>query len=237
MVEYSPQQTYYQLLNVSVNADTNQIVNAYNEISKKFSIFPYATINEIQQINVNFVEYKRAYEILTDPEERRKYDLELGLNNRLEIFEEPNSLGDTKTHKLNLNDTLIRLTFSRKKLDTKDIEEFKTERIKRKFDKAKKYIELERYHEAIKLLREVVSLDFKVSDYHSLLGFALLKKGWENYAKIEFKIALEIDPLNEISNHYFKFIAPEPGENEEDRLSKKEKIKTYLANFFRFLKK
>jgi curved DNA-binding protein CbpA len=231
-------QTYYQLLKISPNADINQIINAYHEISKKLSILPYSSNNEIKSINIDFIEYKKAYEILTDPEERRKYDLELGISQNMEIFEEHDVNPQTlKTHKISLNDTLIRLTFSKKKLDSKDIEEFKLERIKRKFGKAKKYIEMERYHEAIKLLREVISIDFKVADYHSLLGFALLKKGWENYAQIEFKIAIEIDPINEIATHYFKYISPHSNENEEDHFSRKEKIKNYLVNLFKHLRK
>ncbi len=67
------------------------------------------------------------------------------------------------------------------------------------FDKSKKYIEMEDYDTAIGCLKTLIDWHPKVAEYHSYLGIALSKKGWDGYAQAEFKVALHFDPSEPIA--------------------------------------
>merc|ERR1719310_679691 len=62
---------FYSILNVSRSADTREIKSAYRKLAKKYH--PDAnpgkdTTNEFQEVN-------RAYEVLSDEDKRKKYDM------------------------------------------------------------------------------------------------------------------------------------------------------------------
>jgi Flp pilus assembly protein TadD len=53
--------------------------------------------------------------------------------------------------------------------------------------------------EAIKCLQAAIVIDQSVARYHSYLGLAVKKKGWDGYAQAEFKVALFYDPTDKIA--------------------------------------
>jgi hypothetical protein len=68
--------THYQLLGVSPTATTDQIRIAYRK--KAFQFHPDR--NKSSNAHQQFIAIRLAYEILSDPKKRTKYDAKLGLN-------------------------------------------------------------------------------------------------------------------------------------------------------------
>lgn len=195
---------YYQLLNIDPEAGVSEIIHAYYELCQNFSIFPYSSESEIIQTNSDFFKYKKAYLVLTSNDQRKKYDESLELLGQ-EIIDTAKqdyirSISETSDLEelLFLNDA--------PKLSNREIEftKMKTDITNNMFEKAKNYLENEKYHEAINLFRKLIDINNSKANFHSYLGLALMKKGWNNYAHEEFKLALHFDPNDEIALEHYK---------------------------------
>src|SRR5438270_2651083 len=68
---------YYQILGVPKNAAEKDIKSAYRKLARKWH--PDANPNNQKEAEEKFKELQEAYEVLGDPEKRRKYDV-LGSN-------------------------------------------------------------------------------------------------------------------------------------------------------------
>jgi DnaJ-class molecular chaperone len=64
---------YYVVLGVPKNAAEKDIKSAYRKLAKKWH--PDANADDAQQAEEKFKEIQEAYEVLGDPEKRRKYDV------------------------------------------------------------------------------------------------------------------------------------------------------------------
>jgi DnaJ-class molecular chaperone len=63
---------YYQSLNISRDATPEEIKRAFHNLAKEWH--PDARKHEREKATTRFAEISTAYEILSDPEKRRKYD-------------------------------------------------------------------------------------------------------------------------------------------------------------------
>src|SRR5690348_6621514 len=68
---------YYQILGVPKTAPEKDIKSAYRKLARKWH--PDQNPNNQKQAEERFKEIQEAYEVLGDPEKRRKYDM-LGSN-------------------------------------------------------------------------------------------------------------------------------------------------------------
>jgi curved DNA-binding protein CbpA len=72
----SKQQTYYDLLDVHPSASAIEIRRAYRELSKKYH--PDTTTLTRAKATVKFQALNEAYAVISNPERRLAYDLEIG---------------------------------------------------------------------------------------------------------------------------------------------------------------
>jgi curved DNA-binding protein CbpA len=72
----SKQQTYYDLLDVHPSASAIKIRRAYRELSKKYH--PDTTTLTRAKATVKFQALNEAYAVISNPERRLAYDLEIG---------------------------------------------------------------------------------------------------------------------------------------------------------------
>ena len=68
---------YYEILGVPKSAPEKDVKSAYRKLARKWH--PDANPNNQKQAEDKFKEIQEAYEVLGDPEKRRKYDM-LGSN-------------------------------------------------------------------------------------------------------------------------------------------------------------
>eukprot|EP00917_Polyrhabdina_sp_WS-2016_P011910 GHVP01026190.1.p1 GENE.GHVP01026190.1~~GHVP01026190.1.p1 ORF type:complete len:320 (-),score=46.98 GHVP01026190.1:60-1019(-) len=66
-------QDYYETLGVSKNATTDEIKKAYKKLAMKWH--PDKNPGNLQKAEENFKEVAEAYEVLSNPEKKRQYDL------------------------------------------------------------------------------------------------------------------------------------------------------------------
>nr|CAH7759653.1 unnamed protein product [Callosobruchus chinensis] len=64
---------YYRILNVSNNATTDEIKRAYKQLALQWH--PDKNLDNAEEANVIFRKIAKAFEILSDENSRRKYDL------------------------------------------------------------------------------------------------------------------------------------------------------------------
>ena len=74
---------YYKLLNLTNNSNSNDIINAYNNIIKKYNNLPFLSDEEKTQIK----ELKKAKFILLDDELKYKYDIYINKKNSFSFDE------------------------------------------------------------------------------------------------------------------------------------------------------
>lgn len=61
---------YYQILNVSHGASSDEIKKAFRTLAKKY----HPDVNKAADAEAKFKEINEAYEVLSDPQKRKYYD-------------------------------------------------------------------------------------------------------------------------------------------------------------------
>jgi len=168
------------------NADIDEIMAAYNKITQKLNLDTAILGGRTSQINYQIALYTEAFNTLISQEARRDYDVRLGQQEKKIINELSQNM--EKSREANLQ---------REKAEQREIN-------KTLFSKAKVEIERGDYDGAISMFKELIHSDHKNPVYHSYLGLALKKKGWDGYAQAEFKIALHYNKNDQIALRYYK---------------------------------
>jgi tetratricopeptide (TPR) repeat protein len=221
---------YYKVLNVERNVDDKNLYAAYSTMVKKYALPPGASAAVEHRREIEFAIYQKAFTVLSNPNERKKYDLQLELND-VKVQEERLNKNEAERRREHLknanlqsqspikNDPRLKdsvggfsltqfkiVEIDQNKLDVVKKEREQNEKIKSeaKFAKAKQYLSQGNDDAAIDYLKELVEKYPKVAEYHSYLGLAMQTKGWTGYSQAEFKVALHFNPKDEIALKYYQ---------------------------------
>jgi Domain of unknown function (DUF4388)/DnaJ domain/Tetratricopeptide repeat len=169
--------TFYDCLEVGRKAKEAELRKGYLDIVKKYhpdrhrSPHLHELHGMLQEILAKAAD---AYEALSDPVNRRRYDQTLrseaprGEANAAPI-ESPSPIPPSTAENLAV----------------------------RYFQEAKRYLENRDFHQAVKLLEEVVDLDPSKAEYHRTLAQALENNPkWRKQAEAHYRTAMKIDPFD-----------------------------------------
>lgn len=187
---------FYELLGVAQDASEEDIRKAYFEAAKKFhpdkfSSFPefFSYRNILEDF---FATINQAYQILSNKEERKKYDLELKGEKKKEF--DPRE----KAREL-LAEAKKAISAKQNALAIQKLSEIiylKQEDWKVLQLLGKLYIEENKLKEAENFLRKSLTLDDRQYETYNLLGDLYLKAGLKHRAIKEYQKAIEINPAN-----------------------------------------
>lgn len=187
---------FYEILGVKENASEDDIRNAYFEAAKKyhpdkFSSFP-EFFNYRAKLEDLFATINQAYQILSNKEERRKYDLEL----KGEVKKEFDPKERTRQLFQEAKNAISGRQFQLAIQKLSEIVYLKQEDWKVLQLLGKAYLEENKLKEAEQALRKSLTLEEKQAETHSLLGDLYLKAGLKARAIKEYQRSLELNPAN-----------------------------------------
>lgn len=218
------EEDHYKILGVKDSADLEEISKAYRKLAKIFHPDKHFQKNdqEREQLEIIFTKITRSFNLLKEPNERKKYDLQkkLGERKKQQTIIKVNQDKQTIFRQQKENQIKPVLSGNENKIETR---KKKAEEL---FGKAINLYESAENEQAISLLRYAIELNPDEAIYHSYLGLALLKKGWNGYAMSEFQVALKLKPDDPLAKkHYVK-----------QEVEKKEE-KSFLSKLGKVLKK
>jgi curved DNA-binding protein CbpA len=223
----------YIIIGVHDDAPFEEINKLYKALAKDFhpDRFSKASPQERKEIETVFTKITTAFNLLKDPEARKKFDTEKKMRlEREEILKNIQSQEKTGFNPFQTQPGSINLhsIFTDKKVDTQDIKNKKAEKLY--------HSSLTKYNNgeldaAISDLQAAIELNGKIARYHSSLGLAMKAKGWEGYAMAEFKIALNFDPNDSIALESYKPVKTTPLNNKTAPINKEQpELKKEKAN-------
>ncbi len=205
----------YVILDISPDITQEELVQHYKKLVKKYHPDKYSfqllSSQELKEVNAIFAKISDAYNTLKEPQSRVNYN---------EIRK--NVLLQAQTRNIILEQKTVDSLFKDSKIDPE----------KAKKEQANKFLiqgiddyNNSSFDNAIKNIKAAIEIVPKEAKYHAYLGMAMEKKGWVEYAKSEYKIALSYDPNNKIAQEKIKALnskeAPEKSENKHPGLISK----------------
>jgi len=147
---------YYQLLDLMPRTEASEIKEQFSALVKKFhpDKFHQFYDQDLQnRVNKLFEKITEAYEILKDPERRKKYDSQIGLSGPYEDESKRNKPEKQGSGKYAYEDT--------------------EHRAKQHFLHGKEAFKRKQFHDAVEHFREAVRLHPEVAEYQFMLGKTL----------------------------------------------------------------
>lgn len=192
---------HYKILNVEEDSTLEEIHKVYKKIA--ISLHPDRNNNlsdtEKSQLDKVFAKITASYNLLKNEEERKKYDAELKI--RIERADLIKKIQEEK-NKPKEEKKAFDMTNIVKNAKFINVEEARKEKAEEFFQKGLNKLNKNHLDEAIDLLKKATETYHNIAKYHSYLGLAMEKKGWNGYAQAEFKIALNYDKNDPIANKH-----------------------------------
>lgn len=196
LLEEKDKLNLYEILDVKEYATLEEIRNAYFEAAKKYHPDKFSSYPEFFKIRPKledfFATINQAYQILSNEEERKKYDLELKgeVKKKIspeekakELFQEAKRAISAKQNQLALQ-KLSEIVYL-KQADWRVYQLL-----------GKLYLEENKLKEAEQALKNSLNLEEEQYETHTLLGHLYLKAGLKQRAIKSFQRAIELNPAN-----------------------------------------
>lgn len=186
----------YEILKVKENATPEDIRQAYFEAAKKYHPDKFSSYPEFfkyrSELEDFFAVINQAYQILSNNEERKKYDLELKGEIKKEISP------DERAKELHY-EAKKAISAKQNQLAIQKLSEIiylKREDWRVYQLLGKLYLEENKLKEAEQALKNSLNLEEKQYETHTLLGHLYLKAGLKQRAIKAFQRAIELNPAN-----------------------------------------
>lgn len=196
----------YKILGVDNKAELDEISKKYKEFAKEFHPDRHTSKSqqERKEIEDIFSKITSAFNILKDPEQRKRYDYDLEVK---KVISRAHNNVDPKqtTYNFDPRKTVIggftlNQGFTDNKVDAKELKQNKAEL---SFQNGLEKLRKGQLDLAIADFQSAIDLNGNIAKYHSSLGLAMIQKGWNGYAQAEFKVALSIDPNDSIAKQNY----------------------------------
>jgi curved DNA-binding protein CbpA len=216
----------YKIIGVDDSASLEEINKNYKELAKEFHPDRHSNLflHEKKEIEVLFTKITTAFNLLKDTEERNKFDYEKRM--RLRKEETLNEIKSAQaTRKLNPHQTQpggidISSLFTDNKVDSTSFKQKKAENL---FNNSVSKYNKGELDSAIADLQSAIELNGSNARYHSSLALIMKEKGWNGYAMAEFKIALSLDPNDNLAMEHYKSLTANNNGPSNSPAEKKEK--------------
>ncbi len=194
----------YKIFDANKETSLEDISKTYKIYAKEYHPDRHSTKSESERKEIAdiFSRISSAYNKLKDPEQRKRYDYELDLE-KLKI-ERQNVKPDFRNtlNGFDPRQTVIGGFNLNNLTDNKiDIQELKNNKAELSFQNGKEKFSQSDFERAIADFQTSIELNSQIAKYHTYLGLAMMKKGWNGYAIAEFKISLTIDPNDKIAKN------------------------------------
>ncbi len=187
---------FYEILGVKDDAKEDDIRKAYFELAKKYHPDKFSSYPEFFEhrkvLEDLFATINEAYQILSNLEERKKYDLQLKgeVKKELDLKEKARVLLQEARKAISLKQNQIAVQKLSEIVYLKEAD-FKVYQLL-----GKAYLEENKLKEAEHNLRKSLELDEKQYETHQLLGDLYMKAGLKQRAIKEYQRSLELNPAN-----------------------------------------
>ena len=179
--------THYELFDLMPTASFVQIKNAYLQMVER--LHPdrarSQNVGDLDaELNDAFRRVARAYEVLSDPHERYRYDASLKIESTQitteSIAEVPRAQSSSPAR-------------SAEPLDTKSRRKAAAVR----YEEGRRFFAVGQYYEAVQVLKDAVRLEPDRANYHKLLAKALSENPkWRRQAAEHFQRAIKLEPFD-----------------------------------------
>jgi len=220
------EENHYKILGIEQNSTYEQINKVYKELA--ISLHPDRNNNLSQEEKIQlekiFSKITSSYNILKNEEERKKYDEELKI--RIERADLIKKIQEEKNtpKKEEKNFDMSNIVKNSRPIN---VEEARKEKAEDFFKRGLEKLNKNDLDSAIDFLKKATEINHNVAKYHSYLGLAMEKKGWNGYAQAEFKIALNYDKNDPIANKHHIINISES--KKDEKISIMSRIKNLFA--------
>lgn len=202
---------YYAILGIAPSADLKEIKRRYRELARRY----HPDVNPSPEAARKITEINEAYDVLSDPERRARYDTER-LFQATRIQQTPSNRSHPTYRSPSPSQSKVDFNGFGRVVNTPNPSAYphstaqgqrsatqsasaanRAAKADRLFHEAKIAFFSRRYHEAERLCRQAIALNISLSSAHELLGDILARRGDRENAVAAYSYAVQFNPQNQ----------------------------------------
>jgi len=223
------EENHYKILGIEENSSFEEIHNIYKQLAISLHPDRNRNLSDAEKIQLEkiFAKITASYNLLKNENERKNYDNELKI--RRERAELIKKIEEEKNKPQEEKKAFDMSNIIAKNIKSANLEEVKKEKAEELFKRGVEKLNKNELDDAINLLKKATETYHSVAKYHSYLGLSMEKKGWNGYAKAEFKIALNYDKDDPIANKHYIVNTNNRNKDKEEKNNFISKIKSFFG--------